>query len=134
VVWQCPHITMTRGLLKRMTRLIFLAWHGMAWHGRSASFLSFFKPAITPPSTTPQQLISPSWWVSDLFLTSTYLVFALLFSLFQESMICESLNSSGGLEGGPKYVMYLSLGIENQPWANFPLSSRGFESVVMFIF
>jgi hypothetical protein len=27
-----------------------------------------------------------------------------------------------GLEGGPKYVMYLSLGIENHLWANFPLS------------
>jgi len=43
------------------TDLPGMAWHGMAWHGRSASFLSFFKPAITPPSTTPQQLISPSW-------------------------------------------------------------------------
>lgn len=57
--------------------------------------------------------------VSDLFLTSTYLVFALLFSLFQESMNCKSLNSIGGLEGGPKYAMYLSLGIEHHPWANF---------------
>jgi hypothetical protein len=122
LVWQCPHTYHSDTRFVEEDDKTNLP--GMAWHGRSASFLSFFKPAITPPSTTPQQLISPSWWVSDLFLTSTYLVFALLFSLFQESMICESLNSSGGLEGGPKYVMYLSLGIENHPRANFLLFSR----------
>jgi hypothetical protein len=49
-------------------------------------------------------------------------------------MICESLNSSGGLEGGPKYVMYLSLGIENHPGPTFFCFLDGVVGIVFKIF